>query len=622
MRNRFNDIKIKTRLTILMGICLFVIVLGVSILSYYNAKQITETGILREAKIIAEHNARSISEWFSSIEKEIFVMSQIQSFKDFDVERAQVTMAKIYEERSDYGGILLADTSGTAITVEGHVIDIGARDYFSHVISTGQFYYAEPMVTQATNLATIMLAGPVYDELNENVVGVIAIAVALEKLQEIATEMNLAGQGHGWLITDTQTIIGHPNPEYLGNKDFFTETPELQPIAGKMVNGDSGIDNFEHKGDDKILAYAPIAQNGWAIALEADHRDVMGVIISMRNSSIIIVISAVLVGLVLAYWFASSLSNPIIGLKESAEKVAKGDLTQIVSLEQKDELGLLATAFNQMVDNLSGIVRNVKASTENVLGTALQLSRVTEETGASVEEVASNANQFSQTVSSMSDSIMEVADTTSQIMTMASEGEKALDSTIRQMEELGGSIQLLSDIILGLDASSSEIDKIVQAISEVTDQTNLLALNAAIEAARAGEHGRGFAVVAEEVRKLSEQSSRATQDIRSLITDIQLKTKEAVDGMKAGVTNVEQTSKIVADSGQLLTRIIRSINDIGERINGITEDTKQMDLGGQEMAAATEEQAASVQEFIVSVQNLNKMAKELESLVQGFEISQ
>ena len=190
------------------------------------------------------------------------------------------------------------------------------------------------------------------------------------------------------------------------------------------------------------------------------------------------------------------------------------------------------------------------------------------------------------------------------------------------MEELGGSIQLLSDIILGLDASSSEIDKIVQAISEVTDQTNLLALNAAIEAARAGEHGRGFAVVAEEVRKLSEQSSRATQDIRSLITDIQLKTKEAVDGMKAGVTNVEQTSKIVADSGQLLTRIIRSINDIGERINGITEDTKQMDLGGQEMAAATEEQAASVQEFIVSVQNLNKMAKELESLVQGFEISQ
>ena len=215
----------------------------------------------------------------------------------------------------------------------------------------------------------------------------------------------------------TQTIIGHPNPEYLGNRTFHKNT-ELQPIAGKMVNGDSGIDNFEHKGDDKILAYAPIAQNGWAIALEADHRDVMGVIISMRNSSIIIVISAVLVGLVLAYWFASSLSNPIIGLKESAEKVAKGDLTQIVSLEQKDELGLLATAFNQMVDNLSGIVRNVKASTENVLGTALQLSRVTEETGASVEEVASNANQFSQTVSSMSDSIMEVADTTSQIMTM------------------------------------------------------------------------------------------------------------------------------------------------------------------------------------------------------------
>jgi methyl-accepting chemotaxis protein len=205
---------------------------------------------------------------------------------------------------------------------------------------------------------------------------------------------------------------------------------------------------------------------------------------------------------------------------------------------------------------------------------------------------------------------------------VAAEGEAALEKTAQQTEELRLSIQELSEIIASLNASSSEIENIVQTISAIAEQTNLLSLNAAIEAARAGEHGRGFAVVAEEVRKLSEESSRAAAEIRDLITEVQQKTHQAVDGMQRSVIHVDETSQVVGDSGRLLSTIISGINEIGGRIEEIGEDTRAIDLGAQEMAASTEEQSATIEEIASSVQGLSEMAQELQSLIERFKMEQ
>lgn len=620
MRRWFSNLSIKTRLMILICSVFFLIIVGTSIFSYYYSKDMLNSEITREAQIIAEHNAELISSWFQNIEDEMFLLSQISAVRNFEMDEVSVLMSNLFSERPDYGGILLADRTGTASTVEGLVINISQRDYFIETMRTGEVFYADPMVTQGTNLTTIMLARPVYDDSNRQIVGVLAISVALEHLQTIAENMTLDGHGHGWLMSSTSTIVGHPNADYLGNNKLVSETPLLQPIADKMVSGYSGVDTYTTDSGTRIVAYAPILQNGWSIALEADESDLIGSITALRNNSVLIIIIATAIGFVLAYGLARSLANPIIKLKESAEKVASGDLTEVIDFNRQDEIGLLAAAFNTMVQNLNDIIENVQLSGNNVLETSRQLAAATEQTGASIEEIASGANQFSHTVTSMSDSVIEVANSTSKITVMASDGEKSLDRTTRQMEELKSSIQDLSDTVESLESSSSEIEKIVEAISAISEQTNLLALNAAIEAARAGEHGRGFAVVADEVRKLSEESGASTQNISTLITDIQNKTKKAVEGMQKGVINVDETSKVVADSGQLLTKIINSIGEIGERIHSMGEGMKQIDVGGQEMAAATEEQSATIQEISSSIQNLHEMAEKLQSLVAGFKI--
>ena len=611
---------IRARLILMIGLLITLLVLGISIFYYYNAKNMVENGIFREAQLTAETNAQAVSQWFKAIEDEMYLFSIIPEVRSFELDKARAIMNELIQERPEYGGILLADTTGTATTVEGLTINIAARDYFIQALATGEVFYAEPLVTQGTNVSTIMLARPIFDESGRNPVGVVAFSVTLDYMQRVAKSMNLAGYGHGWLVSDSRLLVGHPNEEYLGSSDLFSQVPSLQPIVDNMLAGSSGIGTYNLDGNSRLVAYAPIAQNGWAVAVEAYEKDILSDVSRMQRTLSYIVAGALVVGLTLTYALAVSLAKPIVELTRSAEKVRQGDLTEEITVRRRDEIGSLASSFGQMIDNLKSIIENVKDSAYKVLDTSNQLAASTEETGASIEEIAASANTFSQTVSFMNSSVGEVSASANHISSLASEGEESLERTAQQIDELRSSIQQLAEVVSDLEASSSEIDKIVQVISAIADQTNLLSLNAAIEAARAGEHGRGFAVVAEEVRKLSEQSSRAAENIRDLIHQVQHKTQLAVEGMNRSAVGVDETARVVGDSGALFSTIIGAINEIVAGIQSIGESAKVIDLGAQEMAAATEEQSATIEEISSSTQTLSEMAQELQSLIERFKV--
>src|SRR5690554_1950263 len=331
----------------------------------------------------------------------MYLFSIIPAVRNLELDEARAVMNELIKQRPEYGGILLADRSGVATTVEGMTINIGERDYFIEALSTGQVVYADPLITQGTNLATIMLARPVYGSDGRTPVGVVAFSVGLEYMQKVAESMNLAGYGHGWLVSDSRLIVGHPKSEYLGNSELFSEVPTLKPIIDEMLAGRAGLDSYAVGNQKRMVAYAPITQNGWAIAVEADEANVLGAISQMQRLLNLIVIIALVIGLGLAYGLAVSLSNPILKLTKSTEKVSAGDLTEVIEVNRQDEIGQLASSFGRMIQNLSEIIENVKSSAKQVLDTSTQLAAATEETGASIEEIAASANTFSQTVSSM-----------------------------------------------------------------------------------------------------------------------------------------------------------------------------------------------------------------------------
>ena len=172
--------------------------------------------------------------------------------------------------------------------------------------------------------------------------------------------MNLAGYGHGWLVNDSAVVVGHPDPEYIGSADLLAQEPDLKPIVDNMLKGNAGVDSYRLGKSTRLVAYAPISQNGWSIAVEADQEDVMRAVSRMRLSAVLMAVIALAAGFALAWGLAVSLTKPILELTDTAEKVSAGDLTEVVRVKRQDEIGSLASSFGEMIQNLRGIIESVK----------------------------------------------------------------------------------------------------------------------------------------------------------------------------------------------------------------------------------------------------------------------
>jgi methyl-accepting chemotaxis protein len=178
-----------------------------------------------------------------------------------------------------------------------------------------------------------------------------------------------------------------------------------------------------------------------------------------------------------------------------------------------------------------------------------------------------------------------------------------------------------------LNHRAQEISGIIQVIKEIADQTNLLALNAAIEAARAGEQGRGFAVVADEVRKLAERTSRATEQITGMIEGVGEETRKAVDNMQNTLDTVRGGADHSTEAAEKITAIRQSMNDVVAKIEEIALATKEQLSATTSMAQAAEKitnqthhSDSALQRAAEEVRKLNNLAVSLRSLFSNFRL--
>ncbi|WP_077601768.1 methyl-accepting chemotaxis protein [Oceanobacillus sojae] len=483
--------------------------------------------------------------------------------------------------------------------------------------------------------------------------GAIGIDVSTDFIQQLVSEMSIGKNGYAILLDTNQNFIYHPDSE-------AGEEAE-ESFYQKMYDNDSGTFNYDYKNMSKIMVYDTNSLTGWKLGGTIDESEVEATAMSISTPVTITQGITLIIGTAVILLLIRSIIRPIKDLKEKAEIISTGDLTQSVEVKTNDEIGQLGIAFNKMGESLRELIREVEYNTQQVAASAEelnanadQMTSSSEQVSLAIQEVSSSAeHQLSGTedgvnsleevstgVNRVVESSAQVTELVQKMNTQAEVGGQAVSDTLNQMTSIQSSVENTNENISSLLGRSKQVNTILNAITDISEQTNLLALNAAIEAARAGEHGKGFAVVADEVRKLAEQSKLSATQIRDIIVGIQTDVENAVDKMGQVTSNVNSGLDVSYDAIDKFGEIMRSSESIKPQMEEVTSISEQMAAAvgqlmetvsnlasiarnnaasSEEVAASSEEQLASMEEISASAKSLSSMAEDLSEKVSKYK---
>jgi len=317
-----------------------------------------------------------------------------------------------------------------------------------------------------------------------------------------------------------------------------------------------------------------------------------------------------LVGGSVSILLARRITRAVSMVAERANAIAAGDLTgSSLELNSKDQIGTLATAMQQMQNNLSGIIGTVVQTAGSLTGSAASMRTAGDQIHRRMDQQSQQTQQAATAMQEMSASIAEVsrhtqsaAETARSAAETARDGGTIVKHVLGSMHSIATAVSDTSATVGLLGDDSRRISQIVTVIDEIARKTNLLALNAAIEAARAGDQGRGFAVVAGEVRRLAESTAQATGEIATMIQGIQDRTKTAIASMESGTGTVEQGVITTTQAGEALEKII----GMAERVDRMIA---QIAIAASQQTVAADQSSASLDAIhSLSHENLTEMA--------------
>ncbi|MCR8643585.1 methyl-accepting chemotaxis protein [Paenibacillus sp. N1-5-1-14] len=681
---RFRGIRVRTYATILP---IFMATLAVVLVfSYSFSKQKLELEIERNIVQQLERSNTQIASELNVHTKntEVFARTVEQNAKQMNVDAFRVMTENVmkinpetlgfgvyfepyqYQEKTQYFATNVVKQNKKFVHMENS--DPSLKNY------TEQEWYIEGK----KSLYASFVAGPFYDEKEQAVKmttsvpfydikssfqGVIKNEFNLSNIQNSVRNIKVGTTGWAFLLDSKGQYLAAPDKEKHMKLNITKESNTSLARAGEyMMEREEGQVKYTDGQETYQIQFQKVPKMGWYVGLVISESELYAPLKILLQRLIIIGGVGMVVAIAAIYLYTLYIIRNIDRMNKLSKLMSTGDFTQQVSAKSKDEFGEMARNFNQMIDNVKGLLNQVAGHTLIVASTAEQLTANTNETAAAtqsvtqaMQEVAAGSDEqmqssveTSRSMEEMMSSIHHITESaevaiqsSEQAVQQAKSGNAMLQSVVDQMKSVNSSVQTTSNVVELLGKRSNEISVMTSVIANISKETNILSLNASIEAMRAGAQGKGFAVVAAEVRKLSENTKAAATNIADLVEAIQSDIRRVVEVMEVGTKEVAAATTMVNQTGEMFHEIVRfnernnnQIEEVFHASEQITAGAKQVaesllhystiarasSANSQAVASTSEEQLASMQEIASSATVLAKLSDELQSIIGKFKI--
>lgn len=507
---------------------------------------------------------------------------------------------------------------------------------------------------------------------NQSQQGNLTETQAQEAAKEAIKKMQYSGNGYFWINDYRPFMVMHPMKPELDGKDLrdykdpygfklFVAFADVVKAKGEGLVHYQWPKPGKDRPQPKFSYVKGFTPWHWIVGTGIYVDDLK----ELKNNflyHLIIIVSCVMIFAlaIIVVIIILPLNRTLKEILGQLNKLSNYDFRSTIQLHQKDELGLVAAAFNQMVKNIRELVVNVRHLGESVAKESENMILSTSEIGKAVEYVAASTTELAKGASEQSASTekghRKLNEIVSGLNCIANDMNDTEDLTVKAIEvvnvgagfvkdqeqkmiENKAVYQKTSAAILDLAGKSEEIGQIVAVIKGIADQTNLLALNAGLEAARAGEYGRGFSTVASEVKKLAEQAKLSSAKIFEIVKEVQAGVEHAMQEMHTATGVVEDQEKCsenivrafkeIAVAVETMRNNIRTVAEetkilnretvtAGEEITNIVSVAQESAASTQEVAAITEEETATIHELSAKARDLAKIADELQAAIKQF----